>query len=70
VNVHYNNYACMEGIAPFPAEVYEVLFVNKRLGVPGGSGPAGAPAGLTAPNTTDWKDCQSLADLPVRPPAQ
>jgi hypothetical protein len=33
-NLHYNNYACMEGIAPFPASVYEVLFVNKRVGVP------------------------------------
>jgi hypothetical protein len=59
-NLHYNNYACMEGVAPFPASVYEVLFVSKRIGVPGGSGPAGAPAALTAPNTTQWNDCQTL----------
>jgi hypothetical protein len=59
-NLHYNNFACGQGIAPFPASVYEVLFVSKRLGVPGGSGPAGAPAALTAPNTTQWDDCQTL----------
>ena len=70
-SLHFNNFACAEGIAPFPAEVYEVLFVSKRLAVPGGSGPAGAPPGVTAPNITQWKDCQSLADLPpVRPPVR
>jgi hypothetical protein len=70
-NIHFNNFACEEGIEPFPAEVYEVLFVSKRVGVPGGSGPAGAPPGVTAPNITQWKDCQSLADLPpVRPPVR
>ena len=31
-NIHFNNFACEEGIAPFPAEVYEVLFVSKRRG--------------------------------------
>jgi hypothetical protein len=59
-NLHYNNYACAEGIAPFPSSVYEVLFVSKRVGVPGGSGSAGAPAALRAPNTTQWRDCQTL----------
>jgi hypothetical protein len=63
-NLHFNNYACQEGIAPFPSEVYEVLFVSKRLGVPGGSGPAGAPPNLMTRNNPKWKDCQSLADLP------
>ena len=63
-NVHFNNFACQEGVAPFPAEVYEVLFVSKRLAVPGGSGPAGAPRSLMAPNNPKWKDCQTLADLP------
>jgi hypothetical protein len=63
-NLHFNNFSCQEGIAPFPAEVYEVLFVSKRVSVPGGSGPAGAPPGLTAPNNPQWKDCQSTADLP------
>jgi hypothetical protein len=61
-SVHFNNYACREGVAPFPADVYEVLFVSKRLGVPGGSGPAGAPRSLLAPNNPKSKDCQSLAN--------
>jgi hypothetical protein len=59
-NLHYNNYSCRQGIPPFPASVYEVLFVSKRLGMPGGSGPAGAPAALTTPNTTQSEDCQTL----------
>jgi hypothetical protein len=63
-NLHYNNFTCQEGIAPFPADVYEVLFVSKRLARPGGPGPGGAPPGVTAPNNPKWKDCQSLADLP------
>ncbi len=67
-NLHFNNFSCLEGIAPFPAEVYEVLFVSKRLAVTGGPGPAGAPAALMTPNIPKWKDCQTLADLPpVRP---
>jgi hypothetical protein len=70
-NVHFNNFACQEGIEPFPAEVYEVLFVSKRLGVPGGSGRVGAPAALAASNNPAWSDCQSLADLPpLRPPGR
>jgi hypothetical protein len=67
-NLHFNNFSCLEGIAPFPAEAYEVLFVNKRVGVPGEPGPAGAPAALMAPNNPEWKDCQTVADLPpIRP---
>ena len=70
-NLHMNNFSCAEGVAPFPALVYEVLFVSKRLGVLGGSGPAGAPKAMMTPNIPLWKDCQSMADLPpVRPPAK
>lgn len=68
-NMHFNNFACGEGYEPFPADVYEVLFVSKRLGVAGGAGPVGAPPGMMTPNVTHWSDCQSLADLPqVRHP--
>ena len=59
-NIHYNNFACLKGIEPFPAEVYEVLFVSKRLAVPGGSGAAGAPPELAAPNNPQWQDCQAV----------
>ena len=62
-NVHFNNFSCSGGIAPFPAWAYELLFVSKRLAVLGGSGPAGAPPGLTTPNNPAWNDCQSLPDL-------
>ena len=60
-NLHFNNFSCMNGIEPFPAEVYEVLFVNKRLAVPDEAGPAGAPPALTPPNNPRLKDCQVVA---------
>jgi len=60
-NLHFNNFSCQKGIAPFPADVFEVLFVSKRVGVPGGSGPAGAPPGLMATNNPQLKDCQATA---------
>jgi hypothetical protein len=69
-SLHMNNFACLQGVAPFPAEVYEVLFVSKRLAVPG-EGPGGAPAALLASNNPTWSDCQKLTDLPpVHPPGQ
>jgi hypothetical protein len=60
-SLHFNNFRCQEDIAPFPADVCEVLFVNRRVGVPGGSGPAGAPPSLMAPNNPQLKDCQATA---------
>jgi hypothetical protein len=59
-NLHFNNYSCEKGIAPFPAWAYEVLFVSKRVGVPGGSVTAGAFPPLAAPNNPDLVDCQEL----------
>jgi len=63
-SLHFNNFACQDDVAPFPAWAYEALFVNKRIGMPGGSAPAGAPRTELAPNTPQWSDCQSVADLP------
>jgi hypothetical protein len=63
-NLHYNNFACQEGVAPFPANVYEVLFVSKRLARLAGEGRGGAPFGVIAQNNPMSKDCQTLADLP------
>jgi len=60
-SLHFNNFSCREDIAPLPADVYEVLFVNRRLGVPGGSGRAGPPARLLAPNVAERKDCQATS---------
>ena len=67
-NVHFNNFSCQAGIAPFPAWAYEVLFVSKHLGVLDASAPAGAPPGLTTPNNPAWADCQSLPDASLAPP--
>jgi hypothetical protein len=58
-NLHFNNFSCQEGIAPFPAWAYEVLFVNKRVAVPGGSGRAGASPFIVAPNNPQSEDCQA-----------
>jgi hypothetical protein len=60
-SLHFNNMSCQAGIAPLPANAYEVLFVSKRLGVPGGEGQGGPPSGLLAPNLAEWKDCQAPA---------
>jgi len=67
-SLHFNNSGCRQGIAPFPSWAYEALFVNKRIGVAGGSAPPGAPASEIARNNLEWTDCQSLTDLPQRRP--
>jgi hypothetical protein len=65
-NVHFNNFTCQGGIEPFPAWAYEVLFVNKRIGVLGPSGAVPtAPAG-DAPNNPDLVDCQGWRPQEVR----
>jgi hypothetical protein len=57
-HLHFNNFACTEGIAPFPSWAYEVLFVNKRLGVVDDSRAAGGLHPLDAPNNPTSVDCQ------------
>lgn len=37
-NLHFNNFSCEPGLDPFPSWAYEVLFVNKKIGVPDPSG--------------------------------
>ncbi len=56
-NLHFNNYSCRTGISPFPAWAYEVLFVNKQLGIPDPSGTSSFPT-VNAPNNPDLADCQ------------
>lgn len=57
VNLHWNNHACGSR-APFPAWAYEVLLVNKRIGVPDPATPA-TPSPLNRPNNPDAPDCQA-----------
>lgn len=64
VHLHFNNWACASDIAPFPAHAYQVLWVNKRLGVPGTPAPGTVPASaLDAPDNPGGPDCQ----LPAAP---
>jgi hypothetical protein len=58
-HVHFNNYSCSEGMAPFPSWAYEVLFVSKRLAVVGGSGQPASPHPLDARNMPLFRDCQA-----------
>jgi hypothetical protein len=58
VHVHFNNWSCVDTLKPFPAWAYEVLFVNKKLGVLDPSKPAGRPSPLDARNNPEQPDCQ------------
>lgn len=57
-HLHFNNWSCAPGLLPFPAWAYEVLLVNKRLGVPAPSGSGAGPAPPDAPNNPNAPDCQ------------
>ena len=57
-HLHWNNHSCDKGKAPFPAWAYEVLLVNKRIGVVDPSGKPVLPHPLDAPNKRAAADCQ------------
>jgi hypothetical protein len=58
VHVHANNYTCSETAAPFPATVYEVLFVNKRIGRVAARAPTPKlPHPLDSPNVPNRPNC-------------
>ena len=60
VSVHFNNYDCQgDRVAPFPSEAFQVLWVNKRLGVldPGGA-PLAPGSPPQAPDFPKHDDCQ------------
>jgi hypothetical protein len=60
-HLHFNNWSCAEGIAPFPAWAYEVLFVSKRIGVPDPSGRRQELHASAAPNAATRPDCQVVS---------
>jgi hypothetical protein len=60
VSLHYNNFACYPASDPFPAYVFEVLFVNRRIGVLDPAGKAEHPSPLNHPNNPLGPDCQVL----------
>ena len=64
VNVHYNNFGCIDFIQPFPAPAYEVLFVNKRIGIPNGNEPVPTTlSSLDSPNNPFKEDCQRCEEF-------
>jgi hypothetical protein len=59
VNLHFNNWSCTPKAAPLPAWAYQVLWVNKRVGVLDPGAPFPAPMSpLNAPDSPTWHDCQ------------
>jgi hypothetical protein len=61
-NVHFNNFACTWWCTPLPAVSFEVLLVNKRLGIPDPANPwAVHPNPLDTPNDPSEADCQARA---------
>ena len=58
-NVHFNNVTCHEGVRPFPAWAFEVLFVNGRLAKLAAPGwKRIVPAAAESPNDPTVPDCQ------------
>jgi hypothetical protein len=51
----------MMALEPFSARAYEVLFVNKRIGVTDGSPAPPRPHPLDSPNNPTAPDCQGPA---------
>lgn len=58
-NLHFNNYSCAANVRPFPAWAYEVLLVNKRLGIVD-IGKRVTLNAANAPNNPAVPDCQSV----------
>lgn len=57
-HVHFNNFSCDPVLRPFPSWAFEVLLVNKRIGMTDGKSAPPAP-GVDAANTPAWPDCQA-----------
>jgi hypothetical protein len=59
VNLHFNNIACSPVEDPLPSRAFQVLWVNKRLGVVDSQAPSPAPRSpLNAPDDPARPDCQ------------
>lgn len=66
VHVHFNNQACDKKMRPLPAWAYQVLFVNRRIGViDPAAPPVPLPNPLDAPDYSLGHDCQGFG--PIEP---
>jgi len=68
VNVHYNNWTCHPDTTPHPATTYEVLFVNKQIGVVDATASAPFSSALDAPNNPLGPDCQVAPATELKSP--
>jgi len=67
VNLHFNNWSCTSRAAPLPAWAYQVLWVNKSIGIVDPMAPVPAPMSpLNAPDSPTWRDCQLRPPKPER----
>ena len=66
VNIHYNNWTCSPDVKPFEATAFEVLFVNKMIGVVDHGGTPVVPNPFDSPNNWMRPDCQAGPES--RPP--
>lgn len=57
VHIHFNNMACTPAVEPFPAFAYQVLWVNRWIGIQDVSAP-----GPTLPNPADAPDNPAAPD--------
>jgi hypothetical protein len=59
VNLHYNNWSCTRRAWPLKAWAYQVLFVNKSVGILDPSVPVPAPSSaLNAPDAPHMPECR------------
>jgi len=64
VHLHFNNQACAERFHPFPAWAYQVLLVNRRIGVEDPNAPKPVlPHSLDAPDYAQGHDCQTMGTM-------
>jgi hypothetical protein len=63
VNLHFNNYSCSTETAPFPSRAYQVLMVNKRIGVLDVAARTPSASALNAPDNPQMPDCQLNFDV-------
>jgi hypothetical protein len=63
VHIHFNNWACTKSVQPFPSSAFQVLWVNKRIGILDDSAqPPVVPNPADAPDNPELPDCQ-LVDV-------
>jgi hypothetical protein len=61
VHIHFNNHACNPAVKPFPASAFQVLWVNKRIGIRDVFAPRPKlPNPADAPDNPANPDCQRL----------